>query len=167
MTFLPSRSLQSFIPNDLIIPDNAKEANLVLTDYFRNVIDALNDKTIGQYSTTQTVSGEKWFTVGNANSQRFAYRKVINFGALPNAAATAVAHGITTTQNTVFTHIYGTATDPGATTITSAIPIPLADPAVLANAIRIEVDATNVTVTTAANYSAYTVCYIVLEYIIN
>jgi len=167
MTFLPSRSLQSFIPNDLIIPDDAKEANLVLTDYFRNLIDALNDKTIGQYSTTQTVSGEKWFTVGNANAQRFAYRKVINFGALPNTAATAVAHGITTTQNTVFTHIYGTATDPGATTTTSAIPIPFADPAALANAIRIEVDATNVTITTAANYAAYTVCYIVLEYIIN
>jgi len=167
MSFLPSNSIQSYIPNDLIIPEDPKEANLILTDYMRNVVDALNDKEIGQYNTVELVSGQKWFTQGDANKERYVYRKVIDFGALPNAATKSVAHGISTTQNTVFTRIYGTATDPGASTITSAIPIPYVDPGTLANGIELNVDATNVNVTTAANYTAYTNCYIVLEYIQN
>lgn len=167
MSFLPSNSQQSYIPNDLIIPDEWDEANLILTDYFRNVVDALNDKEIGQYNTVELVSGQKWFTPGDANVERYVYRKVIDFGALPNSATKSVAHGITTTQHTVFTRIYGTATDPGASTITSAIPIPYVDPGTLANGIQLDVDATNVNVTTAANYTAYTTCYIILEYIQN
>ena len=164
---LPPNSHQSFIPNDLIIPDEWSEANLILTDYFRNVVDALNDKEIGQYNTTEIVTGEKWFTPGDATKLRNVYRKVIDFGALPNAALKSVAHGITTTQNTIFTHIYATATDPAVSTTNSAIPIPFVDPGTLANGIMIEVDATNVNITTAANYSAYTITYVVLEYIQN
>lgn len=167
MSFLPANSIQSFIPNDLIIPDDFSEAKLILTDYLRNVIDALNDKEIGQYNTVELVTGQNWFTPGDANVLRGVYRKVINFGTLPNTTTTSVAHGITTTQNTVFTRIYGTATDPGATTITSAIPLPYVDPSALANGILLNVDATNVNVTTAADYSAYTNTFIVLEYIQN
>lgn len=165
--FLPSNAIQSYIPNDLIIPDNWGEATLILTDYFRNVVDALNDKEIGQYATDEIVTGQKWFTPGNANQVRYVYRKVIDFGALPNATTKSVAHGISTSQNTRFTRIYGTSTDPGASSITSAIPIPYVDPGTLANGIELNVDATNVNVTTAVNYSAYTTTYIVLEYVQN
>jgi len=166
-SYLPANANQSFVPNDLIIPDDWPEANLILTDYFRTVIDALNDKEIGQYNTTELVTGQNWFTPGDATKLRYVYRKVINFGALPNAGTTSVAHGITTTQNTIFTRIYATATDPGATTTTAALPIPFVDPNTLANGIQIDVDATNVNITTAANYSAYTITYVVLEYIQN
>jgi len=60
----PDNSIQSYIPNDLIIPDDPKEANLILTDYLRSVVDALNDKDIGQYNTVELVSGQKWFYAG-------------------------------------------------------------------------------------------------------
>lgn len=167
MSFLPSNSEQSFVPNDLIIPDDWPEANIILTDYFRTVVDALNDKEIAQYNTVSLVTGQKWFTSGDANKIRYVYRKVIDFGALPNAATKSVAHGITTTQNTVWTRIYATATDPGASSTTSALPIPFVDPGSLANAIKIDVDATNVNIKTAVDYTAYTTCYVVLEYIQN
>ena len=159
-----------YLRQDLIIPENWDEARNVLMEYLRANAYSLNDKDIGHYVLVSELNGQKWFSrtgATNANTLRFAFRKVLNFGALPNAAATAVAHGITTNANTTFTRIYGCATDPGATSITSAIPIPFADPAVLANAIRIEVDATNVTITTAANYSAYSTCYVVLEWLQN
>lgn len=165
MSFLPANAQQSFIPNDLIIPDDFAEANLILTDYMRNVIDALNDKEIAQYSTAELVTGQKWFTPGDATKLRYVYRKVIDFGALPNAGTKSVAHGITTTATTVFTRIYGTATDPAASTANLALPIPYVDPNTLANGIEINVDATNVNITTAANYTAFTTTYVVIEYI--
>lgn len=164
-SYLPANAQQSFLPNDLIIPDDWAEANLILTDYFRNLVDALNDKEIAQYNTVELVTGQKWFTPGDATKLRYVYRKIIDFGALPNAATKSVAHGITTTATTVFTRIYATATDPAASTTNSAIPIPYVDPAVLANGIEINVDATNVNIITAANYTAYTTTYVVLEYI--
>jgi len=166
-SFLPPDSINSFVPNDLIIPTNFDEANLVLTDYFRQTVDALNDKEIAQYSTTELVTGQKWFIPGDPNQYRFTYRKVIDFGALPNAATKSVAHGITTTNTTIFTRIFATATDPAASTVNQAIPIPYVDPNTLANGIEINVDATNVNITTAANYTAYTTTYVVLEYIQN
>jgi len=167
MSFQPQNADQSFVPNDLIIPDDYKEMQLIMTDYLRSVVDSLNEKEIANFSTAQSLTGQKWLEVGNENNVQQAYRKVIDFGSLPNTAAKAVAHGITTTQNTYFTHIYATATDPGATDTTAAIPIPYVDPNTLANGIQIDVDNTNVTITTAANYSAYTKCYVVLEWVQN
>lgn len=165
MTFLPQDSMNSFVPNDLIIPAEFDKANQILTDYFRTLVDALNDKEIAQYSTDELVTGQKFFTAGDAQKFRFTFRKVVNFGALPNSATKTVAHGITTTEKTVFTRIYATATDPGASTITQAIPIPYVDPAALANGIELSVDATNVNIKTAIDYSAFTTTFVILEWI--
>lgn len=162
----PNSSNQYFIPNDLIIPTNADHARLILTDYLKQIVDSLNLKEFGQYGTVELLTGQTWFTPGNANINRLTYRKVIDFGTLPNTATKSVAHGITTTGNTVFTRIYGTATDPGASSITAAIPLPYVDPNTAANGIQLDIDATNVNVTTAADYTAYS-AYIVLEYIQN
>jgi hypothetical protein len=163
---VPSNGIQSFVPNDLLIPSQFEIANPILTDYFRRMVSALNDKDIGQYNTIPIVNGQKWFTPGDANRERFVYRLVVNFGALPNAATKTVAHSITTTANTIFTRIYGTATDPGAATITSAIPLPFASSTLNQNII-LSVDAANVIITTAIDYSMYTTTYVVLEYILD
>lgn len=166
-SFLPASSVQNFIPNDLLIPDDWAEANLILTDYIRLLVDAVNTKEIAQYSQNLNLTGQQFFTVGDAQKTRYVYRKVINFGALPNATTKSVAHGMVNTQNSLWTRIYATATDPGATTTTSAIPIPYVDPTNLANGIEINVDTTNVNIKTAVNYTAYTNCVVILEYIQN
>ncbi len=100
---------------------------------------------------------------------RQVFRKVIAFGALPNAGTKSVAHGIDTLPQDLpnnyigfsFTRIYATATDPVNELY---IPIPYASN-VAANVIEINVDATNVNITTASNKTAYTITYVVLEYI--
>jgi len=166
-SFLPANSTQNFIPNDLLIPDDWKEANLILTDYIRLLVDALNTKEIAQYSENLNLTGQQFFTTGDAQKTRYVYRKVIDFGALPNASTKSVAHGMINTQNSIWTRIYATATNPGATTTTSAIPIPYVDPNTLANGIQIDVDTTNVNITTAIDYTAYTECVVILEYIQN
>ena len=123
----------------------------------------INLKDTGYYQKTEFLCGQKYFpnpslTEMNANPEpiyRNVFRKVIDFGALPNTATQSVAHGITVTKNFIWTRIYGAATDPVGLT---GVAIPNMD-------IQITVDAVNVNITTAANYSADTVCYIVLEYL--
>lgn len=85
---------------------------------------------------------------------------VVDFGALPNTGTKSVPHNITVTGSTIWTRYYATATYPGS----SGIPIPYASPT-LANNIEINVDATNVNITTGSDRTAYTTTYVILEYL--
>jgi len=165
MTFLPANSITSYVPPDINLPEDPKKMRDELNDTLTRIIDALNDKDIAHYNTVEVVNGQKFFIDGYTQKFRNVYRKVINFGALPNTASKTIAHGITTNANTTFTRIYGTATDPSAATITKAIPIPYIDPSALANGIELYIDATNVVITTAADYSDYSTAYIILEWL--
>jgi hypothetical protein len=163
---LPANAIQSFVPNDLIMPETYDDAQLILTDYLRNVVDALNDKEIGQYNTVELVTGQHWFTPGNANVLRYVYRKVIDLGGLNDFTVTNpqnTAHGIAITANTIVTRIYGTATDPS----TSFIPLPYVDMTGGGNHIQLSMDGTNVILRSNFNYSGYTTAYVVVEYIQN
>jgi hypothetical protein len=129
---------------------------------------AVNLKESGLFDLNEFVTGEQWFpNPVNADPSLFSigrpiYRTVINFGALPNTGSKSVAHNITCYTQTSFTRIYGCATKP--TTAFSYIPLPFASP-VLAENIKIEVDATNVVITTGSDRTAYTTSYVILEYL--
>jgi hypothetical protein len=129
----------------------------------------VNNKESSFYATFETLKGQQFFPNPSLNSStpttpeyRQTYNKTINFGALPNNTTKSVAHGIPINSGYTFTRIYGTATN---TTALTALPLPYVDPSSLANGILLSVNGTNVNVKTAANYSAYNVTYIVLEYI--
>ena len=148
-----------------------KELLVRMYQQIGNIANNLNIKDTGYYDTDEYVCGRLYFpnpafttkTAGYPNFRQ-VFRKTINFGALPNAATKSVIHNITTVPGaTTFTHIYATATDPVSELF---IPIPFASPTLNQN-IKINVDTTNINITTAINYSAYTVCYVVLEWIQN
>lgn len=165
MSFQPANALTSYLPTDFILPEDPKQSRMVLIDTLRKIIDAVNDKEIAHFNTVEGLNGQKWFDANNPQKFKNAFRKVVDFGALPNAAAKSVAHGITTNINTRFTMISACSTDPAAATTNRAIPIPYVDPNALANGIEIYVDATNVVITTAADYSAFLTTFVVLEYL--
>jgi hypothetical protein len=129
---------------------------------------ALNVKDSGVYALSEFVNGQLLFPNPNNNSSTAAYpaqrqilRKVINFGALPNAGTKAVAHGIICTSATLFTRIYGAASD---TTGFNYIPLSYASPT-LVNNIELKVDGTNVTVITGIDRTNFNMCLIILEYV--
>lgn len=168
MSFSNISGFNNFVPNDLIIPDDPVTQELVLTDYFRYIVNALNSKEIAIYDEQEIATGGVWFNSTNREVPRYAFRTVIDFGTLPNAGTTSVAHNITTTQNTVFTRIYAVSTDPAASTTNRAVPIPYVNMAAPADGIEIDVDATNVNITTTtANWINFTNTYVVLEYLQN
>lgn len=158
MTFAPSNALQSFIPTTFIYPEDPHEVPLVLTDFVKKIITAVNAKDIGQYNTQEIVTGQQFFTSNNNNVFRQTYRKVIPFPTLA-VGANVVAHGLGTLTNFTFTRIYGTAQN---ATIPLFVPLPQGGP----NDAMIEVGAVNVTVTVPALYSgAGWSGLVVLEYI--
>jgi len=124
----------------------------------------LNIKDSAYYDENEFVNGQSFPPHPDASSssteainRRQAFRKVINFGALPNTATKSVAHEISITSGYSFTRIYGCASD---TTNLVYRPIPNANPD-----IQINVTATNVVITTSANYTSFDITYVVLEYL--
>lgn len=131
---------------------------------------AVNLKDSGYYVQEEFVNGQVFFpnpTIATTTSQqlvgRQVYRKVINFGALPNAGTTSVAHDIPFNVNSTitFTRIYGASTD---TTNFVAIPLPYAS-STAANNVELSATTTNVVITTGINRSSFDTTYVILEYI--
>ena len=145
-----------------------KEFMIRLTQYLNKLAVATNDKDSGEYSTTQEISGQTYFQEPGTDVIRGTFRKVIDWTAnttsgdafLPNTGADTTPHGITVNATTIFTRIYGVATDPS----TSYIPLPYASPTA-ANNIELSLDGTNVTITTGSDRTGYTSCYVIVEYI--
>lgn len=153
---------------DLNIDPGLKELLVRLYQNINAISINLNLKDTGYYSQLEFVNGQLWFPDATATpspsrpaTYRQVFRKVINFGALPNAGAKSVAHGIPINVGYTFTRIYGCASDQVGL---NYIPIPFSSPTLNQN-IKIVVDATNVTITTAIDYTAYTNTYVVLEYL--
>jgi|SRR5690606_19161880 len=174
----------SFVPTTYIwdvaqledIDVNSPEFRELLVRLYQNLNEValnLNLRDTGYYTSEEFINGQLFLRdpslVNDPNSTglpsdlyRAVTRKVIIFGALPNAAEKSLPHGINVTPTTIFTRIYGTAND---LTGTNYIPLPFASP-VLADNIQVRVDATNVSVRTGSNRTNFTHSYIVLEWIV-
>lgn len=151
---------------DLSSPE-FKEFIIRLTQRINELALNLNRKDTGIYSTEEYVNSQVYFpdqTLSSITTKapvlRTVFRKVIDFGGLPNTGTTSVAHNIILDANSIFTRIYATATDPN----TSYIPIPYSS-STLANNIEINVDTTNVNITTGSDRTGFTTCFVVIEYI--
>lgn len=150
--------------------DMFKELIVLLYQNINQISVVLNMKDSGYYNTQEFVNGQLYFpnpALSSASTTtpvfRQVYRRVINFGALPNAATKSVAHEIPFNSAFTVTRIYGAATDP---VNLSYIPLPFA--AITDNEnIKLEVDATQVHITTGIDRTAYTFCYVVVEYLKN
>ena len=128
------------------------------------MIAAINDKDIAQYVLQEVQNGQQFFEPNSTNTFRGIYRKVIEFGALPDGTGITptkeINHGISVNDTTRFTRIYGVANDPD----TSYLPLPFAS-SVAGEGISLEITRTVVRITTAIDYSAYTDTFIILEYL--
>ncbi len=166
--FVPTTNVWD--PNELYDVDVSSEAfKELLVRLYQNISNmavATNAKDSALYNDSEFVTGGQFFVDPNASATdnlilRPVFRMVVNFGALPNTATKSVAHNIAPTPSFSFTRIYGCATDPIAK---SYIPLPYASP-ILANNIELNADANNVNITTGSNRTAYTITYVILEYI--
>lgn len=145
---------------------NSKDFKELLVNLYiniRDMLDNINSLDSGRYPLIEIINNQQWFNpkpTSLNDTYREDYRTTVNFGALPNTTIKSVPHGITVTNTLSWTKIYATATDPVGLT---GIPIPYVD--LSGNDIQINVDQTNINISTSSDYSNYTICYIVLEYL--
>lgn len=144
---------------------NSREFKELLVRLYQNVNNislALNIKDSGYYDTKEFVNGQLFFPDPATSSQQYRqdYRMTVNFGQLPNAGTKSVPHNIPINSGYWSTRVYGAATD---STGLAWIPLPFVD--VAGNSIQLDVDATNVNITTTSNRTNFNRCIVVLEYL--
>lgn len=148
-------SLQNQIPLSIELSQDPKDMRYEINDLYQGIASSLNNKVGGLYVPQEKGNAELYFTAGNPQKFRNVYRMTVDFGALPNAGSKSVPHNIPGwDSNFRLTAAWGAATDPIAL---EALPIPN-------DGILLEINSTDVTVTTTSNRSAFTETTIVIEY---
>lgn len=161
----------NFIQESHIFPeDNKEEYDVKLRQYLNNMAAAVNTKDSGLYTDQEVITGQQFLPTYSTDTSsslnyRDVVRKVIDFGPLPNAGTKSVAHGITTTQDYSIVKLYGGATDPAASTLSQGIPLPFVNVTTPAQGVQLDMDVTNINITTTSDYSVFTRCFVVVEYI--
>lgn len=172
--FLPTTSLWDVNPlgSSAFSAQSVAELVVRLHQQMNSMALAINAKDTGFYVLEEFAPGQQWFSNPldqerrhKSRVMRQVFRKVIDFGALPNNTTKSVAHEIdvsTGVTGTKWTRIYGTATN---TANGSGIHIPHSSTTSLGDNIRINVDATNVNVQTGSDRTQFNHTVIVLEYL--
>lgn len=160
-----SQQLESYLPVYDTIPESWEEGRQFLIEQLKKISNAVNAREIGFFLDEELLTG-KGFIPGttqagdNPGLFRQILRKVIVFGTLPNNTTKSVAHNITFDGNFTLLDMYISATDPVNFLAFSVQYWANSAP----GSIILNMNATNVNVTTTSNYSAYTRSFIVLEY---
>lgn len=142
--------------------DRLRQALVAQYRYLNTFGLAINRKRSAAHYLQGYVTGESYFSsVSNGNPERAVTMITVDFGALPNAGNKTVAHGITFDATTMLIRFNSSATN---TAGTSMIPLPFSSPTLNEN-IRVEITTTNISITTAIDYSDYIKCYVDIYYI--
>jgi hypothetical protein len=148
-------SLQNQLPLSVELEERPGELRQNLNQLYQKISSAVNNKVGGLYVPQEKTNGQQYFDPTNVQKFRNVYRMVVDFGALPNATSKSVAHNIQGWDSRFrLTSSYGASTDQEAL---EALPIPN-------DGILLEINSTDVTVTTTSNLTAYTITTIVIEY---
>lgn len=161
----PNTPLQS----DYIIPQDPAQRDIKLRQYLNDIAVATNSKDSGLFDRIVSITGQQFLptfsnTTATNATYRQVFRQVFDTGALPNATTKTIAHGVSSQATYSLVRMYGAATEPGGSSWTSVIPLPFASPTLNKN-ISLEADATNIIITTAIDYSAWTRSFVIMEWI--
>ena len=150
------------------IDQASKNVLLQMYQAINDISLALNSKISGMYVLQEFITGATLFPTIDGSSYgqqnpppRQEFGMVVKFGALPNAGTTSVAHGIKWDNKCQLTRLTAGATNQTGVT---ALSIPFSSPTLNEN-IKITLDATNVNITTAIDYSAYTITTVFIGYV--
>ena len=185
-TIGPTESDTPFLPVEFQLPNDFEEVKDEISERHRLIADQVNAREVALYepssdtAPTKVLTGQRWWGltaagVIDSRLKRYAYRSVVDFGALPNMATKSVAHGIPVTAasagppatvGTQFTKIYATANHPtNVHPATKAIQIQFINSTPTGDDIELRITSTHVTIkTTTATFAGFDQCYVTLEY---
>lgn len=156
--------LANQLPISIEFPKELNGLVETVTNTYKRIASSVNTKEGALYVPQEISTFQQYFTSNNPQVFRAVYRKVIDFGALPNTGTKTMPHGISCTDVFSVTRIYGAATDPSGTF--HFIPLPFSSPDITKN-ISLEADNTDIIITTGMDRTPYTRCTVVFEYVKN
>lgn len=158
MTYSPTNSLTSYLPNAIDFSEDIARLTDQLTAVYSLIATAVNVRDISYYLQQEQQNGGQLFTLGNPLKNRYMYRQSYFVDNLPNTGIKQIAHNLDfNNPNLEFVKIYGAATYQ----LNAAIPLPY----VSADPIYLSLTSTNIEIETLSgayiNYSAI----VTLEYV--
>ena len=109
MTYSPSGSLESALPENVSFAEEWEEFLEQWTNLYRKVSRKVNEKERALYPLELEILNDQLFFIpGNTRKYRNVFRKVFNFGTIASGAPLNIRHNID--QIVQFTRIYGTIT---------------------------------------------------------
>lgn len=108
-------------------------------------------KAQDKYSTAEVKTVKTWI------DNKPIYRKVVNFGALPNNGSKNVSHGISDLDFLISAEGIAYQTQ-------GNVSIPLSNPGTGGSTTQLTVQGSNIRISTNFNASTYTTCYVILMY---
>ena len=131
---IDDQRLEAYLPVYDVVPEKWEDARGFITEQLKRISNEVNLREIGWFLDEQAISGKQFIPsltnpTGEQGQFRTVFRKVINFGPLPNATTKSVAHGLTFDGNFSLVQLYGAGTQPS----TLAIPLPYASRTASAN----------------------------------
>lgn len=162
-----STTFDSYVPVYDAVPESWEEAKPFIVEVLKKMSNAINIREIGWLLDEELLTG-KAFIPGpvvpgnNPGIYRQVFRKVIDFGPLPDNSTKTVPHGIVFDANFTLIQLWGSATDP---TGLVAIPLPFVGQTV-ATSIALLMNSTDIIVTTHDVKSQFSRVFIFIEYLL-
>lgn len=158
MTISPDNVEQTFLTEKEWYEDDPEKLAEQMSLRTEDLAIGINARELAFYVEKEVQTGQRWFPTSSTQIPwRYGYRFVYHWNqALPNTTSTSLAHGINNASAIKwFTNLYGVAVDNAGPTWLS---LPNSSCDILA-------DATNITLSTSSDLSAYDEAYIVMEYL--
>lgn len=162
----------NFIQESYIFPENdPAEYDVKLRQYLNRISSAVNTKDSGLYTDEEIITGQKFLPIFGTDGStslvyRDVFRKVIDFGALPDTTTKTVPHGISTTQDYSIVRFYGSATNPGVTVLSAGLSLPYVNVTTPTDGVQLDIFTNDISITTTtSNYTSFIRTFITLEYI--
>jgi len=146
----------NFEDNNIAYPVSYTLDNNTLLDNLykktNELVNIINVKKTGIYGDVEALTSQKWLFDSTPTQFKEVFWITVECGTLPNTGTTNTAHNLAMTTNWEIANFYGVAKDPTAV-----------------NWIKIDhlidIDATNINITTTSDLTAYTVSRVTIEYV--
>ena len=163
MSISPDNGQSAFLRTSEIFPEDLSQLLDKLTYSYTDIANSINVRDISLYNDTELLNGHQFFTPGNTQVKKFAFRKCFSFGAIAAGVTIPIPHNITGLVQ--FTRIYGTCI---TTLPVTYRPIPYVSVAAANQGIEIYVDnAGNIQIANGAAGVPITSGLVILEYLKN